>query len=132
MSDPVAATSTPPETSATPSQPAPAPAAEPHPSATVQRCCAVYHQALAQGANDPKTREKAKEAYRNSMPFLSTHADIRDFIACVAHGMLLNIFWIDEGPRLIAAAKAALAALPHPSRPVGRPKTNQPTQLPEK
>lgn len=123
-----------------PSSPAPAPPAqpgsEPAPDSAVRRCCSAYHQALAAagGRKISGARDAAKDAYRDALPFLSTRASIADFIACITQGMVLGVFWREEGPQLIAAAKAGLAALPPESRavsrPVGRP-AGRPRENPE-
>jgi hypothetical protein len=110
--------------------------AELSPHAAVQRCCTAYRHAIEAGGG-PKVssaRDAAQEAYKAALPFLSTRASIRGFIACIAQGMVFGIFFFDEGPKLIAAAKAALSALPpeaapmapHSARPAGRPRTSDP------
>jgi hypothetical protein len=106
------------------------PASEPHPNAAVQRCCDVYYQTFAarRAAGDKNAEDKANAAFKNALPYLTSRAGIRDFIACVAQGMVLRVFWHDEGPKLIVAAKAALAAVPNQPRPAGRPKSSEPPQ----
>lgn len=126
---------------AAPSTPPPPAPAEPPPNPAVQRCCAVYRQALTAGGG-PKVSaavDAAINAYKVALPQISTRASIRDFIACITQGMVLGVFWNDQGPKLIGAAKAALAALPrepaplgpHMARPAGRPRMSGPTPLPE-
>lgn len=64
--------------------------------------------------------EQGAEAYRNAMPLLAGYENIRDFIACVAYGMLKNIFCPEESRDLLAAAKIAMALLkkqPTPTPP---------------
>jgi hypothetical protein len=107
--DPVAAAST-----------TPRPAEEPSTNPAVQRCWNAYVRALISGGG-PKiaaARDNAQDAYRKTLPHF-TRASIRDFIACITHGMVLGVFWKTEGPRLVAAAKAALAALPREPAPLG-------------
>jgi hypothetical protein len=54
---------------------------------------------------------KAADAYREAMPPLSGAGNIRDFIACVGHGMLLRVFEDNkEAARLIYAAQIASTA----------------------
>lgn len=117
----------PPAQAAAAASPIPAPPAQPSPelasNSAVQRCCSAYHEALA-ARGGPKVsgaRDAAIEAYKNAVPFLSSRASIADFIACITHGMVLGVFWCDEGPRLILGARAALSALPLEPRPVSRP-----------
>jgi len=47
------------------------------------------------------------EAYREAMPPLMGARNIRDFIACVAHGMLLHVFEANEASKLLYAAQVA-------------------------
>jgi hypothetical protein len=47
------------------------------------------------------------EAYRETMPPLVGARNIRDFIACVAHGMLLHVFEANEGSKLLYASQVA-------------------------
>jgi hypothetical protein len=104
------------------------PPAAPSPTPAVQRCCAAYQHALATF----KHPDNAKDAFKNALPFLTDRGSILDFIACITQGMVLRVFWADEGPKLIVAAKAALSALPSASGPVsrpgGRPKNPEPPQ----
>lgn len=132
MSEPIAATSTAAASASAP-PPTPAPAAQqPCLTFAVKRCCSAYNQAHAAarsaGATDCAAREKGKEAFRKSMPCLTSRNDIREFIACVAQGMLLDVFFCDEAPKLLAAAKAAVGALPRESNPVGRSKSGDQLQ----
>jgi hypothetical protein len=102
--------------------PTPPAAEEPSINPAVQRCCNAYVRALISGGG-PKiaaARDNAQDAYRKTLPHLTTRASIRDFIACITHGMVLGVFWKTEGPRLVAAAKAALAALPRESAPLAQ------------
>lgn len=97
------------------------------PNHAVDRCLAAYHEtyqaARADGKSATSASFAADDAYRRAMPRLDTRDDIRAFIACVAHGLLLDIVHRTDGPRLLAAARAAAAALPREFRPAGRPAT---------
>jgi hypothetical protein len=53
----------------------------------------------------------AEKAYREAMPPLSGYENIRDFIACVAHAMLIGAILDDKGTKLLYAAQVALSAL---------------------
>jgi len=53
----------------------------------------------------------AAAAYCHEMPDLSSLENIRDFIACVAHGMVILAIDRKEGPKLLFAAQVALSAL---------------------
>jgi hypothetical protein len=57
------------------------------------------------------TRVLAIQAYRDAMPDLSGYENIRDFIACTAHGMIIDVIDATEGTKLLYAAQVALGAL---------------------
>ncbi len=83
----------------------------------VHRCCLAAVRALEQsGEEHPGNRFEASEAvitaYRDAMPSLDGAANIRDYIACIAQGMLLGVIDPLEGPKFLYAAQMALSALP--------------------
>jgi hypothetical protein len=83
-------------------------------NATVARCIEAYADAM-QDALERRQRpyEAAKEAsraFRQLMPPLSRHENIRDFIACVAQAILMEAIPGDEAARLLYAAQIAYAA----------------------
>ena len=57
-----------------------------------------------------KGLKDAFKAYREAMPPLSGAQNIRDFIACVAHGMLMDVFSSEEASKLLYAAQVAASA----------------------
>jgi len=63
---------------------------------------------------------EADLAYRNAMPPLSGQSNIRDFIACTAHGLLVGIIQYEDASKLLSAARVALVALRNQPAP---PKT---------
>jgi hypothetical protein len=79
----------------------------------VARCAQAYTRALATTWNKSKDHydsiKDGKNAYRQAMPPLSGHDNIRDFIACTAHGMLIDAIDGAEGARLLYAAQVAYA-----------------------
>jgi hypothetical protein len=110
--------------------------ADPPPTPThnpaVQLCFSEYQKALA-AAGGPKAtgaRDAAENAFRHALPDITDRQSVANFIACIAKGIVLRIFWQQEGPRLIFAAKAAQAGFPPESnpmpqafrRPPGRPR----------
>jgi hypothetical protein len=110
--------------------PPPAPAPKPQPETppkkrstnpAVEQCVSAYYHALAAagGPNGHGGRDAAEAAFKRALPMLSDRASILDFIACIAHGMVLNIFWKEQGPSLVVAAKAALAAIPREQQKSG-------------
>jgi len=96
--------------SPTPTSPDPAPR-----NPAVTRC----YEAWLASTTDSRDRElerydirlHATQAYFNAMPDLSGHENIRDFIACVAQGMLIGAIDPIEGPKLLYAAQVAIGAL---------------------
>jgi hypothetical protein len=53
--------------------------------------------------------DKAGEAYRALLPPLTTRENCRDFIACVAQGILLGAIADKNSGKLLYAAQVALA-----------------------
>jgi hypothetical protein len=84
-----------------------------------------YKAARAKGRSDAFATCDADESYCEAMPPLLDYESIRDFIACVAHGMLIEVILHKNGTQLLYAAQVALAALhcqPRETKPPGRPK----------
>jgi hypothetical protein len=54
--------------------------------------------------------KEVADAYREAMPPLTGADNIRNFIACVGHGMLLHIFKENEATKLLYAAQVAAMA----------------------
>jgi len=92
----------------------PAPGPEPL-NAALLRCLEAY--AIAEQKEKKKNRSAYEascagaKAYRDALPPLSGYANIRDFIACVAHGMLVEAFRHNEVKQLLYAAQVATSAL---------------------
>jgi hypothetical protein len=57
-------------------------------------------------------RDEAAAAYRAAMPQLASWLGIRDFIACVAYGLLTDAIPPDRSGQLLYAAQTALSLLP--------------------
>ena len=80
----------------------------------VIRCCGAAHRAFLAAVAEGKTNETAQSegaaAYRRAMPPLDSDDNIRNFISCVAHAMLIRVIDPAEAPRLLYAAQCALAA----------------------
>jgi len=97
----------PPVLEAEPSQNCPA-AANP----AVARCVQAYNQAYdavicKKDKESRDARYAGQFAYRQSLPPLVGRRNIRDFTACVAHGMLLKVIDPAEGARILYAAQVA-------------------------
>jgi hypothetical protein len=80
----------------------------------VAHCCEAWKKAFRAakdaGRSDVIAGDNAAEVYRAAMPPLSTRDSCRDFIACVAQGMLLGAILEKDGGKLLYAAQVALAA----------------------
>ncbi len=88
-------------------------------NAAVARCCNAstdaHDAALAAGKNRISAGLDAAAAYRKTMPPLSGQDNIRDFVACIAHGMLIGILLGPDCARLLYAAQVAHSTLPSQS-----------------
>jgi hypothetical protein len=85
--------------------------APPSTNPAVARCCdagtRAYRTALAKQKSEYSATNAANEAYRLAMPPLDKLENISDFIACVAHGMLIGSIGCEQGARLLYAAQVA-------------------------
>ncbi len=54
-------------------------------------------------------KKKAEAAYRFAMPDPSTRQGVKDYIACVLHGMTIGIISGKTGAALLSGARVALA-----------------------
>ena len=101
-------------------QPLPDPSCPASANHAVARCTQAYADAM-QSAIDRDEHQydaakAAKNAYRHAMPPLSGHENIRDFIACVAQGILIEAISGSDGARLLYAAQVAHIALNAPAQ----------------
>jgi hypothetical protein len=99
-------------------------------------CCQAHRQAAKaareKGMYDFEIDRASRRAYCNAMPALAGIESIRDFIACVAHGMLLNFISGPEGARLLYAAQVASGVAAKLDRPTpGKPGRPPATPLPK-
>ena len=92
------------------------------PKPAVRRCCAAWqrsfdsHMKASEKANsfdEIFAAKDAAEAYCNAMPMLAGYEGIRDFIACLAHGILIGAIPRDKSGPLLYAAQVGLASLHH-------------------
>ena len=65
------------------------------------------HKVARATCGDIRADSEAAAAYRRAMPTLSCNEKIGDFLACVTHGILIRAISVQEGARLIYAAKVA-------------------------
>jgi hypothetical protein len=78
----------------------------------VARCVQAYNSAYDASLQEPENNHRDAEragklAYRQSLPPLIGRRNIRDFTACIAHGMLLQVIDTVEGTRILYAAQVA-------------------------
>ncbi len=80
----------------------------------VARCARAfqdaYSEVLRKSGFESDAMKKAAEAYRTFLPPLTSRDNCRDFIACVAHGMLLGVIGENNGGKLLYAAQVAIVA----------------------
>lgn len=91
------------------------PAASTASNSAIARCADAYQQArkaaLARNKGRLSAHEAGVEAYKRAFPPLRGSENIRDFVACVARGILLGIFDDRVASRLLAAARTAQSFL---------------------
>ena len=79
------------------------------------QCAQVYQQtyedARLKGANTIQAKDRAARKYRAAMPAPSGREGIRDFIACIAYGVLIGAVSTRESTALLYAAQIAQGAL---------------------
>ena len=90
-------------------------------NAAVERCCAARDLARAQcrarNAEKYETFKQGAEAYRNAFPDLSGYENIRDFVACISHGLLTGDISPVDSPQYLYAAQVAISALRRQTNP---------------
>jgi hypothetical protein len=83
------------------------------PESAVQRCFDLYDQAcdLEDARKDfsPESLARVRRVYRQAMPFL-TPDTIDAFLACVTHGLVLQIFDPAEASKLLYAVQIAVGS----------------------
>jgi hypothetical protein len=83
-----------------------------HENSVVARCARAwvlfYSEAiLKKGASDASARAYARQGYLLTMPPLTGSRNIRDFIACTTHGMVLGVLDSKEATKFLYAAQVA-------------------------
>ena len=68
-----------------------------------------FAELIAKAAANRETIDAATAAYRYAMPDPSTRQGLKDYIACVLHGMTVDAISRHEGAALLAGARIALA-----------------------
>jgi len=79
----------------------------------IARCVRAFHVAhrecIDNKASETDAMKKAGEAYRATMPPLTDRENCRDFIACVAQGVLMGAIEEKYAGKLLYAAQVATA-----------------------
>lgn len=82
----------------------------------VARCCDAFnrtHQRVLAAGNHPVIALlRAHEAFRQALPPLSNSRNIRDFITCIAYGMVTKLILEKSATKLLYAAQVAHNTLP--------------------
>jgi hypothetical protein len=96
----------------------------------VEHCCQARQAAIAEatalGLETHKIDKAGQEAYFKAMPNFLDYESIRDFIACVAYGMINGAVHPIAAPHYFYAAQVAVSALrqaPKPATPAAKPKS---------
>jgi hypothetical protein len=80
----------------------------------VEKCCRAWKLSVCDSRlrNKPQAelRTRGRRAYRMAMPALAGEANVRDFVACVTFGMLLEVLEPEEVSKLLYAAQVATSA----------------------
>jgi hypothetical protein len=81
----------------------------------IARCAKAWEDAyrarIENGGVRFEANDDAAHAYRAALPPLTNRDNCRDFIACVAHGMLLGAIPENNAGKLLYAAQVALGAV---------------------
>jgi hypothetical protein len=84
-------------------------------NSSIARCYSewqrVYKAEMAKGEHWVLASKSAGLAYRKAMPLLTGQENIPDFVACVAHGMLIGAIEGKSSTNLLYAAQVALSTL---------------------
>jgi hypothetical protein len=101
----------------------------------ILRCCQVwtdtYESQLAGGRGTLSSAVRANEAFRTAMPPLDSPRHIRDFIACVAYGLMVHSIGEKDGTHLLYAAQIATSHLKNASKrnPKSKPESQKTNSL---
>ena len=84
-------------------------------NSAVARCVADWKDTISSlsdaGVYEHHISRRAAEAFCTAIPPLTDSSSIADFIACVAHGMLIGAIDPKNGSKLLYAAQVASAAI---------------------
>ena len=84
-------------------------------ASAIDRCdrarTAAYKAEFALSKSRAVASITSAEAYREALPPLCGTKNIRDFISCVAHGLLIGVIDESKSSRLLYAARIALTSI---------------------
>ena len=108
--------------------------------AAIRRCRAAWKRAydicLEEGGDNLMNRStaanKAAPVYRAAMPALDSLDNVRDFIACTAHGILIEAVPANLAGQLLYSAQVAIGALQCQAKITAKPKKRTPPPHPKK
>ncbi len=107
----------------------------PIPNMAVETCVRTYTTLLQEKVEAKAPKDQlariGRIAYCGALPHLTNADSIRDFIACVVHGMAIDVIPSAEGTRLLYGAQVAHSAQPSPKRRKKRNKSAQNAHLPQ-
>ena len=96
-------------------KPSPAPANPALANPAIARCAEAWDDAYSEQMEEDESEygatQEARDAYRAAMPPLTSRDNCRDFIACVAHGILVGAIPENSAGKLLYAAQVALGAV---------------------
>jgi len=94
------------------------------PKAAIRRSCNAWQRAFNQylEVGEYTAAKEASAAFCRAMPVLADDKEIRNFIACAAHGMVIGAIPESKGRQLLYAAQVALSALKTEPKPPKRAK----------
>jgi hypothetical protein len=82
---------------------------------SVHRCCQARNRALAdcKGLNlaDYKAAELGAEAYLAALPDLTSIQQIKDYAACINHGIAISVIQPFEGNAMLGTARLVLDSI---------------------
>ncbi len=99
---------------------APKSVAKPEDNPAVASCTRAWERAyrrklpeIRKGESKWDAENAGNNAYQRAMPPLAGYENIRDFIACVTYGRIIDAVCRDDAHEFFEAAKIALGALRH-------------------
>jgi hypothetical protein len=97
------------------------------PATPLDKCLEAYASARkaaqASGERIYGINDAGEAAYRRAMPPLRGRANIREFIVCVTHGMLIKVISYPDATKLLYAAQVAYNATNSAKKLKNKPKT---------